>query len=194
MSRHEIIFAIARRDPNCLDRFNREFRPAVFAIALRMVRDERDAEEVVQDVTWSVYRHAKSFRGESDPWRWVHRITRNASLMVLRKRRNHTTAMEPEVLEAVADRSDSLPAPPRADELHELRLMTLRMESALQGQEALNQRLFHMMDVEGRSKEEVSRELGLSIPAVKARLHRVRVGLRRAAAAEGRPASSTRAA
>ena len=187
MSRHEIIHAIARRDPNCLDRFNREFRPAVFSIALRMVRDERDAEEVVQDVTWSVYRHARSFRGDSDPWRWVHRITRNAALMVIRKRRNHTTAMEPEILEAVADRCEDLPVPPRADELLDLRRMTLRIESALHAQEATNQNLFHLMEVEGRSKEEVSDVLGLSVPAVKARLHRIRVQLRKAATQGDRP-------
>ena len=181
MHRDQIIPAIARRDPAGWASFDREFRPAVFAIALRMVRNPLDAEEGVQDVALSVHRHAASFRGDSDPWRWVHRITRNTALTLTRRRRNDTTWLEPGALEAAGETSPGLGSPPRPDELLDLLDMTLRIEAALAAQEPLNQSLFTMMDVQGRSKEEAAAALGLSVPALKARLHRIRLGLRAAA-------------
>ena len=56
-----------------------------------------------------------------------------------------------------------------------------RMGDELNRQDPTNRHLFVRMEVDGASKEEVSEELGLSISAVKARLHRVRKALRDAA-------------
>jgi RNA polymerase sigma-70 factor (ECF subfamily) len=164
--------------------FDREYRSRVWAIAFRMTRDEWDAEEVVQDVLWTVYRKADSFRGDTDVWHWIRRVTQNAARMLLRKRRRRPMPIEDDAIETYFT-NDAMGIPlDRAESATGAKRAAVRLQDALGEQEATNKELFIMMDVDGLEKEEVADRLGLSVSAVKARLHRVRKALR-AAASEG---------
>jgi RNA polymerase sigma factor (sigma-70 family) len=158
----------------------------VYGLALRMTRSEADAAEIAQDTFLSAYQHLSEFRGEAAFGSWVHRIAANNALMRLRRQK---------VLDIVSD--DDLAAPEftdrgslsevpesdwsrRADDL----LLDEELGRAIQtATDALPEgyrEVFLLKDVEGLSYEEISEMVGISIPAVKSRLHRARLALREA--------------
>ena len=177
----ELAAGLAQRDIMALETFHSVYKERILAVARRMVRDEWDAEEVFQDVLWTVYRKADSFRGDSDLWPWVRRVTHNASLMLLRKRRRAPMPIEDSDIEAIIGSEPTADIGTRTEEVAKGKQAAERMGDELDRQDPTNRHLFVRMEVDGASKEEVSEELGLSISAVKARLHRVRKALRDAA-------------
>ena len=157
----------------------RRYEDRVFRLASRIVGDPDDAEDVLQETFLSAYRGLSAFKGESRFSTWIFRITTNAALMRLRKRRPDVVS-----LDAPADLEG-------APELHEIRDWTATPEEALADGEArqamdaaiaelpTEQRaVFLLRDVEGLSNGEVADSLGLTVPAVKSRLHRARLLLR----------------
>ena len=61
----------------------------LYNIALRILGEPADTEEVIQDVFWTVYRKAKSFQGNSQFSTWLYRLTVNAALGKIRRRKNN---------------------------------------------------------------------------------------------------------
>jgi len=56
-----------------------------FAIAMSLVRDENDANELVQDAFLRVYKNLGSFQGQSSFFTWLYRIITNLSIDLIRK-------------------------------------------------------------------------------------------------------------
>lgn len=84
----ELISSAKRGDRHALNRLLAHARPKLLAVALRMVRDRDDAEDVVQESLMKVCRYLTRFEGRSAFSTWLHRIVVNASLD--RIRRQHT--------------------------------------------------------------------------------------------------------
>ena len=157
--------------------FDREYRSRVRAVAFRMTRDKWDAEEVVQDALWTVYRKADSSSGDTDAWHWIRRVSQNAARMLLRKRPRRPMPISDDAIESDVT-NDALGTPLyRVEASTDAKRAALRLQEALGQQEATNRELFMMMDVDGLEKEVVAERINLSASAVKARLHRVRKGL-----------------
>src|SRR5213593_4240991 len=68
------------------ERVYHDYAPRVYNIARRMVSNEKDAEDVTQEVFLQVVRKLPTFRGESAFPTWLHRVTINAALAYRRKR------------------------------------------------------------------------------------------------------------
>src|SRR5271156_6863042 len=64
----------------------RDYAPRVFALARRMLGNDADAEDVTQDVLVQVIRKLDTFRGDSDIFTWLLRMTVNAALALRAKR------------------------------------------------------------------------------------------------------------
>src|SRR5262245_44233887 len=64
----------------------REYTQRIYRVALRMVGNEADAEDVTQEVLLQVVRKLDTFRGESSLATWLYRVTANAALALRRKR------------------------------------------------------------------------------------------------------------
>jgi RNA polymerase sigma-70 factor, ECF subfamily len=62
----------------------------LYRVAQRILGDATDSEEVVQDVFWTVYRKANSFKGEAKFSAWLYRLTVNAALGRIRKRKQQS--------------------------------------------------------------------------------------------------------
>src|SRR5262244_1229420 len=60
------------------------YGPKIHQLAFRYLRNKEDAEEVVQDVLYKVYRNIGEFRGEAALSSWIYRITFNAAMSRLR--------------------------------------------------------------------------------------------------------------
>lgn len=174
-----LITRIAEGDPRAINEFYRLYRRRILAVALRVVGNEWDAEEVLQDVVWVVFRKVEGFRGESEFSSWLYRVTHNCAKMLLRKRKRVPVLMESEDLEpALAHERAGLP------DLHDAlaqRQTVQQLQRQVDQMDAINKAVFWSAAVEGEAAQEVSDRMGLSVLAVKARLFRIRTALRQAA-------------
>ncbi len=149
-------------------------------LALRMLNDPQEAEDVLQETFLSAYKALPSFEGRSSLSTWLYRIASNASLMRLRKKQPETTSMD-EPLEL--EEGDSLPrqfvdwSSVPEDELLTEESRRVIDEAVAKLPEGLRI-VFVLRDIEGLSTEETGEVLELSESAVKTRLHRARLALR----------------
>ena len=161
--------------------FNR-YSNRVYRQAVRLVGNEADAEEVVQDAFMLVYEKAKYFRGESAFSSWLYRITMNAALTKIRRhKKNETVNIDEYFPRFAADGHHAVR--PVADWSKELdqRLLDGEMKSIVR--KAIDQlgaidKAILVSDLDGYSNKEIADALSLTIQAVKARLHRARLFLR----------------
>lgn len=159
----------------------REYAPRIYNLARRMLGNDADAEDVTQDVLLQVVRKLDTFRGESQIATWLHRVTVNAALAHRQKRANRQKreAGEPddETLGA------SAPTPGRKWNVPPEESV-LAAEQAEIIEKAINslpepfRDVYVLADVEGLPNAEIGEMLGLSVPAVKSRLHRARLRMR----------------
>ena len=73
-----LVARLVAQESGALEDFEREYHDSTYGLARRITGNERDAEEIAQNVLWTVYRKADSYRGDSHFQRWVNRITQNA--------------------------------------------------------------------------------------------------------------------
>ncbi len=172
-------------EPLTPERVCREYAHRIYRVALRMLGNETDAEDVTQDVLLQVVRKLDTFRGESSVGTWLHRVTTNAVLALRRKRGG---ARERQMGEPTEDRAATpaddgrrKPAPDPAEQVQGRELSRL-IDEATANLPDMYRQVFVLADVEGLANAEVGSILGLSLPAVKSRLHRARLLLRAALA------------
>jgi RNA polymerase sigma-70 factor (ECF subfamily) len=152
----------------------------VYNLALRMLNDPQEAEDVLQETFLSAYKALPGFEGRSSLSTWLYRIASNASLMRLRKKRPETTSID-EPLEM--EEGESLPrqfvdwSSVPEDELLNGESRRMMDEAVAELPEGLRI-VFVLRDIEGLSTQEAGEVLELSEAAVKTRLHRARLALR----------------
>lgn len=153
----------------------------VFNLAMRYTRNQEDAEEVLQDVFSTIYRKIDSFQGKSAFSSWLYRIVVNAAFMKLRKRKQNQ-AMSIEDLTISARQKyldDSSLQGFRINDIAQNRELRSVLKAAIEKLPDQYRAVFVLRDIDGLSNQEVSQILELSIPAVKSRLHRSRLMLRK---------------
>ncbi len=149
----------------------------VHNLAFRISRNEEDTEEIVQDVFITVYNKIDKFEGKAAFSSWLYRITANTAFMKLRKRKHHLSVSFEEAVESCGETSIvEVSEPPFPGTRRELRDV---LEHALNLLPAEYRAIFVLRDVDGLSNQDVSGILGITVPAVKSRLHRSRLMLRR---------------
>lgn len=173
-----LIARIAARDPRAINEFYRLYRRRILAVALRVVGNEWDAEEVLQDVVWVVFRKVEGFRGESEFSSWLFRVTHNCAKMLLRKRKRAPVPVESGDLEPALSQ-ERAGLPDLHDALAQRQTVEL-LQRQVDRMDEINQAIFWSAAVEGEAAQEVGERMGLSVLAVKARLFRVRTALRQA--------------
>ena len=161
----------------CLD--NKRYRDKVYRLAYKILRHEDDAAEALQDAFLSAFRGLKNFKAESTFSTWLYRVTTNAALMKYRKRREGHFSLEQSQSKdenshpiELADWS-ALPA----DELEDQETWDVLSDAVDQLPEDLRI-VFLRRDWLEESNAEVADGLGLTVAAVKSRLHRARIQLR----------------
>jgi RNA polymerase sigma-70 factor, ECF subfamily len=153
--------------------------PGIYRLARRLVDDEQDAEDLVQETFLQAFKSIDSFEGRSSLRTWLYRITYNAAMM--RKRSQHSTVSVDDVLHE----NEGLTVPEQLFDwccLPEADLQTEEMRNHLEDAihalpEALRA-VFVLRELEGVSTQECADTLGISTDLVKQRLHRARLWLR----------------
>lgn len=177
-----LVARLQARDPAAAREIYARYGARIRRVARRFASAEWDVEEIVQDVVWTVYRRASSFQGNTRLWNWIFRITQNAARMHLRSARRHPVPIEDAAVEAILHDEPSIEPTPRPDHVIEHERAVERMNLQLGLVHPLNRELFRQIDLDGRSIQEAAASRGMSVSAVKARLHRVRSVLREAVA------------
>lgn len=151
-----------------------------YGMASRLVRNPEDAEEVIQDVFTTVFRKVEGFEGKSSFSSWLYRITVNAALMKIRKRKQERAVLIEDVMPSFKDSvALRVNESQNADHLAYRRQLGEALKDAISRLPEEYRPVYLLRDVDGLSSEEVGKILGISIPAVKSRLHRSRLMLRR---------------
>ena len=179
---------VRRFKSGSLDAFEelvQRYESKVYNLALRFMRNQEDAEEVLQDVFSTLYLKIKGFKGKSAFSSWLYRVVMNAAFMKLRKRKQHQTVSIEDL--APAARTLFVEKAPyhsyqivrHSEQLSIQAQLRETLESAIRRLPDQYRAVFVLRDVDGLSNNEVSELLELSIPAVKSRLHRSRLMLRK---------------
>ena len=157
------------------------YADSIYRLALGLLREPLAAEDVVQETFLSAITHRHQFEGRSKLSTWLYRIAYNASRDKLRKK---TEEFLPEE-EAVDDDYQNIPMPKSMiewnwspEEMLTNNEAKNEVKKAIQSLPQSLKAVFLLRDIEELSTEETAEALGLSIGAVKVRLHRARLALR----------------
>jgi RNA polymerase sigma-70 factor, ECF subfamily len=82
----ELLKEVAAGDESAMRQVYNTFGGRVYAFVLNLLRDPAEAQEIVVDTMYEVWKHAGKFRGESKASTWILGIARNKMLMKLRAR------------------------------------------------------------------------------------------------------------
>jgi RNA polymerase sigma-70 factor, ECF subfamily len=177
-----LIERLRARDHAAVSDLALRYSSRIHQLAIRYVKNEQDAEEVVQDVLFKVYQNIEAFRGDSALSSWIYRITFNTAMSRLRsvkagRREGGLFPVEPAG-------GDGAQAPDLADwsslgddevlrgELRE------KLLKALAGLPQIYRVPVLLRDIQGLSTEEASAALHVKDETLKSRLHRGRMILR----------------
>ena len=153
----------------------RRHNERVYRAVRAILRDEREAEDVMQQAYVSAYFHLRQFNGHARFSTWLTRIAINEALARIRRSRRYEPLDEdPPHAEAFMT-SDADLDPERRAASGELRAL---LESAIDGLADGSREVFVLRQVEGMSTAEVADVLGVSEDVVKTRLSRGRAFLR----------------
>ena len=153
---------------------------AIYRLALRLMGNEADAEDVLQETFLSAFKSIDRFEGRSSLSTWLYRIASNAALMRLRRNEPEQVSVDEPI-----ERDDGEMMPrqffdfcclPEDDLLREE--AREQMKQAIDDLPPTLRSVFVLRDIEGLSTAETADTLDLSVSAVKSRLMRARLKLR----------------
>ena len=175
----ELVEITQAGDNRAFDELVRRYRDRVYRLSTKILRHDEDAAEALQDAFLSAYRGLPNFKRESRFSTWLYRIATNASLMKLRRRREGHISYEQS--QSGQEDAEPLAIPDWSSQPLE-ELLDAETREVL-GREvdllpANEKEVFVLRDIMEQSNADVAAELGLSVAAVKSRLHRARLHLR----------------
>jgi RNA polymerase sigma-70 factor (ECF subfamily) len=152
----------------------------VYRIALGLMHNHEDAEEVVQGTFLKAFQHLDQFRGDAKFSTWLIRIAVNQSLTILRK---ISSAKEISIDKDFQSEEDNLPIDiadwdPNPEERYQASELREILRDKLRQLHPGLRVVFILRDIEGLSLQQTAEALNLSVAAVKARAWRARVQLR----------------
>jgi RNA polymerase sigma-70 factor (ECF subfamily) len=174
-----------RRDAvEAMEQLVERYADRVYRLALRITGSKEDAEEVTQDALWTAGRKIHTFKGESAFGSWLYRIAANAAYMKLRSRKAKAREIALEDVLPALDGGGVHFEPmddwsPSVDEQALQGELRSTLEAAIAELPPEYRSALVLHDVEGMSNPDIAESLGISLPAVKSRVHRSRLFLRK---------------
>jgi RNA polymerase sigma-70 factor (ECF subfamily) len=160
------------------------YREKIFSVALALLRNRADAEEIAQDTFIRAHRGLSRFRGDSSLATWLHRIAvnlaRNRYWYFFRRRRHATLSLDC----ALSDDSDATfadlvatdaPSPAREAATGEFSAL---VATCMEKLDARHREILTLRNLLNRSYDEIAQALGINVGTVKSRIARARGNLR----------------
>ncbi len=144
----------------------------VYSVAFRVVGNQQDAEEIMQEVFLTVYRKLKSFRFQSSFKTWIYRVTANCAINYskkISKERNKTVEYD--------ENLDALESPDEAGTKINREYHETMVHSLLKTLNPDQRACIVLRNIEGLSYQEIAESLRININTVRSRLKRGREAL-----------------
>ena len=156
---YALLRRVARGDQAALAELIRRHQGRLYQVAYRLLKDPLEAEDALQEVFLKVYEHAHRFEPQATVSAWLHRITANHCLNLLRRRHPQ---------ESLDQEGAPSPADPGASPLQNLEEQELsrRLEQLLDALPENQRRALVLKRFAGLSYQEIGEEMGLSPQAV----------------------------
>jgi RNA polymerase sigma-70 factor (ECF subfamily) len=154
----------------------RRYNERLYRTARAITRDDREAEDVMQQAYVNAFANLRQFRAEAQFATWLTRIAINEALARVRRRGRYEPFEDDPGAQEVIVPIRSAPDPERQAFNGELRDL---LEWAIDGLPGGSREVFMLRDVEGLSTADTAASLGVSQDVVKTRLSRARIALRR---------------
>lgn len=169
-------------DEAAFEQVVRAYGGRLLAVARRIVGNEEEARDVVQDAFLNAFRSLDKFEGHAKLSTWLHRIAVNAALMRLRTRKRKPEQSIESLLPAFMEdghyeerfKSWDEPVDKLMERAETRELVRKQIDALPEGYRTV----LVLRDIEGLDTEETANVLGLSVNATKIRLHRARQALR----------------
>jgi RNA polymerase sigma-70 factor, ECF subfamily len=176
----ELVTLAKSHNYSAFEELMKRYEKGIFNLAMRITKNTQEAEEILQDTFFSVFRNIEGFREESSFKTWVYKVATNYALMKLRKKRQISKVFldEPLMVEGEEIPRDIADWSGNPEDLYEKQELRKILKEAVDSLPEIYQTVFWMRDVNGLSNQEVADILGLSLPAVKSRILRARILLR----------------
>ncbi len=178
----ELLAALRAGDDAAFETLVRHHGGRMLAVARRLLADEGDAQDAVQDAFLSAFKSLATFDGRAQIGTWLHRITVNAALMKLRTKKRHPETPIDDLLPTFkADGHQPAPtgrwtesAGAAAERSEAQTVIRQQIEKLPESYRTV----LLLRDIEEFDTETVAQMLDVSISTVKVRLHRARQALR----------------
>ena len=165
------------------DKIAEIYQKKIYGLSFNLTRNQMDAQDVTQEVLLTLFRKINMFQGKSAFSSWVYRIVVNASYMKLRSKKKEPNVSIDELMpsfnsagfqqEKIQDWSEDTESLIFTKETRDV------INKAVDLLPEKEKVVFLLRDVEGLSSEKTGEVLDLTVPAVKSRLHRARLFLRK---------------
>lgn len=158
------------------------FAARLFRVAYRLLARREEAQEILQEVLQTVMERIAQFSGDAALYTWCYRITVNHCLMRLRKRGGRREVAWEEILPRYENGILTETSPDwggRPDDLFARKEVTEFVQACLEALPEEEKTAYVLKDVEGMTEDEVCRILECTKPAMKNRVHRARLFLRK---------------
>lgn len=173
----DLLNAARAGDSQALETLLERYQSRVYRFGMKMCHDTDAAKDVLQETLLAVARSIRQFRGASSFSTWLYTIARSFCIKSHRKSKfavteqSIQTGLSPNEV-PLADISER---PDNVVSTHELEA---HFDRAIRSLDPAYKEVFVLRDIEGLSGSEVSEVLGISLEAVKSRLHRARAAVR----------------
>jgi RNA polymerase sigma-70 factor (ECF subfamily) len=176
-SDEQVVSRVLAGDTALFELLMRRYNQRLYRAALAILRDDAEAEDVMQDAYVRAFQHLPQFEGRAQFSTWLTRIAVNEAL-ARRRRRSHSEPLDElqqmgDHMGLVASKAPGPEARAASDEVREL------LETAILSLPEKYRAVLVLRDVEEMDTAETAAALGLSEDNVKIRLHRGRALLRR---------------
>ena len=165
------------------DKLAEIYQKKIYGLSFHLTRNQMDAQDVTQEVLLTLFRKINMFQGKSAFSSWVYRITVNASYMKLRSKKKEPNVSIDELMPSFNSAGFQQEKIQDWSENTESLLFTKETRDVInKAVDLLPEKekvVFLLRDVEGLSSEKTGEILDLTVPAVKSRLHRARLFLRK---------------
>jgi RNA polymerase sigma-70 factor (ECF subfamily) len=179
----ELLVGLQSGDPAAFRRLVELNSTNVYNVALKLLNDEQEAEDVLQETFLSAFQAIGRFEGRSKISTWLYRIAYNASLMCLRKRKQMTAfSLDQSLADGIEAEEHVSRQLVDWSKVPDDQLLTAEarqeMDRAIAELPETLRSAFVLRDIQGLSGAETAEVLGITVQAVKNRLHRARLRLR----------------
>jgi RNA polymerase sigma-70 factor (ECF subfamily) len=178
----ELVRRIREGDSAQFESLAKRYASKIYGLAMRMTRNPSDAEDAVQEAFLLVYTKLESFRGESAFGTWLYKVALNSIYMKLRQRKHAAEDNIEDYLPKFDERGmmqgrvRKFGDDPESDAIRQQ--STTAVREAIDRLPAEYRIVLVARDIDELSSEETAEALGLTVAAVKSRLHRARLFLR----------------